>query len=865
MKIRNLRTNHLTNPMGYAMEKPLFTWTAEDSTGLKQRAARVQVSLSERFDECLFDSGLTEGISSLGYEPELTLSPRTRYFWRVEVVADDGDRAVSEPAWFETGKCGEPWAAQWIQSPYDKDVHSILGTTVTLPAAPVRARIYAVGLGTYELTVNGEKVGDEILAPFYNDYNLWLQYQTYDVTDMLRAGENRLDAWLGNGWYKGRFGFVPEMANLYGDRQKALVELRVEMADGSELVVGSDAGWDARRSPILESSIYDGEVYDARLESEQPTDKAVLAEAPAAPLSERLSPPVRILDRIPAKELLHTKAGEWVIDFGQLMTGWLEFNCDLPEGAKVYLQFGELLQNDCFYRDNLRSAKAEYTYISAGRPAHVRPHFTFYGFRFVKVTGVDSIRLEDFTGCVIHSDLAVIGHVETSNAKVNQLIHNAFWGQIGNFLDTPTDCPQRDERMGWTGDAEVFCPTASFNMYTPAFYEKYLHDMLLEQRRLDGAVPHVVPDILDQIASIRHEPQGAFGSCAWGDAATMIPWTMYEFYGDKSMLARQYENMKLWANWIRKQDDEHCGSSRLWTSGFHFADWLALDNPVQGSCFGGTDPYYVASCYYFFSVSATAQAAKALGYAEDYAEYSRLADEIKAAFRREYFTDTGRIAEPTQTAMALALSLGLAPDEARARIQKDLRKKIADRQDHLDTGFVGTYHLCPTLSKNGMSDVAYTLLLNEDFPSWLYEVNMGATTVWERWNSVLPDGLVSDTGMNSMNHYAYGAIVEWMYRFMCGLNPVLEQPGFKRARIAPVSDPRFEFARCTYDSAAGLYESGWKRVDGKLVYTVKVPFDCEADFVPELADAQWTVNGRPAAPHDGKITLTAGEYTIAQA
>ena len=365
MKIRNLRTNHLTNPMGYAMEKPLFTWTAEDSTGLKQRAARVQVSLSERFDECLFDSGLTEGISSLGYEPELTLSPRTRYFWRVEVVADDGDRAVSEPAWFETGKCGEPWAAQWIQSPYDKDVHSILGTTVTLPAAPVRARIYAVGLGTYELTVNGEKVGDEILAPFYNDYNLWLQYQTYDVTDMLRAGENRLDAWLGNGWYKGRFGFVPEMTNLYGDRQKALVELRVELADGSEMVFGSDESWDARRSPILESSIYDGEVYDARLESEQPTDKAVLAEAPAAPLSERLSPPVRILDRIPAKELLHTKADEWVIDFGQLMTGWLEFNCDLPEGAKVYLQFGELLQNDCFYRDNLRSAKAEYTYISA--------------------------------------------------------------------------------------------------------------------------------------------------------------------------------------------------------------------------------------------------------------------------------------------------------------------------------------------------------------------------------------------------------------------------------------------------------------------------------------------------------------------
>ena len=865
MKIRNLRTNHLTNPMGYALDKLVLTWTAEESTGKKQQAARIQISLSDDFAEPVYDSGLREDASSLGFVPEMALKPRTRYYWRVEVVADDGDRATSETAWFETGRMGEKWEAEWICAPGAKTLHGILGKAIHLAEKPVRARIYAVGLGVYELNINGVKVGDEILAPFYNDYNLWLQYQTYDVTDMLAAGENRLEAWLGNGWYKGRFGFVDRMDCLYGDQQKLILELRMEMPDGSEIVVGTDESWQCRTSPVLESSIYNGEVYDARLENSEWSGNAVPAEAPSAPLVERLSPPVRIVDHVQPQKLIHTPAGEWVIDFGQLMTGWFEFDCDLPEGAQVFLQCGELLQNDNFYNENLRTAKEELTYISNGKPAHVRPHFTFYGFRFLKVTGIEPVDISKFIGCVIHSDIDVIGSVQTSNAKVNKLISNAFWGQIGNFLDTPTDCPQRDERMGWTGDAEVFSPTASFNMYTPAFYEKFLHDMLLEQRKLDGCVPNVIPDVLGQIKKIRtgsHKPGEESGTCAWGDAATMIPWTMYEFYGDREMLARQYENMKLWTNWIRSQDEENCGGRRLWMCGFHFADWLALDNPVQGSSFGGTDPYYVASAYYYFSANATAKAAKVLGLEDDYAEYSKLAEEIKAAFRKEFFTETGRVAEPTQTAMVLALSLDLVPEEYRARICADLRQKIAKRNDHLDTGFVGTYHLCPTLSRNGMADVAYTLLLNEDFPSWLYEVNMGATTVWERWNSVLPNGLVSDTGMNSMNHYAYGAIVEWMYRCMCGLNPVEEAPGFKRARIQPYTDDRFEWAKASYDSAAGRYESGWKHTEDGIVYDVAVPFDCEAEFVPETVEAAWTLDGAPVDFSAGSVRLEPGKHTL---
>ena len=870
MIIRSLRTNHLENPMGFMMDKPYFTWTAESATGKKQSAARIEVSLTDSFETLAFDSGLREDISSLGFEPELALQPRTRYYWRVTVVADDGDTATSAPAWFETGKQGEPWQAKWIAAPFDRDVHPILGRTFTLTEKPVRARAYAIGLGVYELNLNGKKAGDEILAPFYNDYNLWLQYQTYDVTDLLVAGENSISAWLGNGWYKGRLSWYTGQPDfnektdcLYGDRMQLLCELHLEFADGTETVIATDESWKCAESPVLESSIYDGEVYDARKENAPLRESAVLADAPNAPIVERLSPPVRVADHVSAKKLIHTPKDEWVIDFGQEMTGWVEFDCDLPAGARVHLQFGELLQHDCFYNDNLRTAKAEYTFISAGKPAHVRPHFTFYGFRFMKVEGMDEIDLAKFDGCVIHSDIPVIGKIETSNPKVNRLIQNAFWGQIGNFLDVPTDCPQRDERMGWTGDAHVFAPTASFNMYTPAFYEKYLHDMLLEQRTLGGSVPHVVPDVLGQIETRiqKHSFSTHHGSCAWGDAAIGIPSTMYEFYGDKRMLSRQFENMKLWTDWICSQVDAYCKDTGLWMHGFHFADWLALDNPVQGSSFGGTDPYYVSSAFFHNALSAVSDAGQALGETYEAGKALMRAAEVREAFEKEFFTPSGRIAEPTQTAMVLALAMRLFPDGAHERLKKDLREKLRARNDHLDTGFVGTYYLCRALSENGMSDVAYTLLLNEDFPSWLYEVNMGATTVWERWNSVLPNGLMSDTGMNSLNHYAYGSIVEWMYRFMAGINP--SRPGFASARITPKTDPRIDFVRASYDSASGLYESGWKHIPGGEEYEVTVPFNCTADFIPETLDGEWTLDGAPAAITAlNSIDLAPGKHVL---
>ena len=862
MKIERLKINHLTTPLGFRLDEPQLSWVVTESTGTKPVWARVEAAADASFANLLYDSGKRDDLNPLACPLPLTFAPRTRYFWRVTVCADDGDCGTAS-SWFETGKMDEPFAGQWIAAPFDKTVHPILRRTFTLDGAAEDARLYITGLGLYEAYLNGQPVTDEVLTPFYNDYNFWVQVQTYDVTGLLRAGENVLDVYLGNGWYKG---FGPNESDgsrteLYGDRMQMLAELRAVLPDGKSFCLASDESFRCHTGPVLESTIYDGEIYDARLADpgEDGWAAAVSVDAPVGAAADRLSTPLRRHEAVKPVKLLHTPAGEQVLDFGQVITGWVEADVLLPAGAEMALDYGELLQHDNFYNENLRSARAHFGFTSDGKPAHVRPHFTFYGFRFVRVTGIEAVNPDDFTAYVIHSDLERTGFLETSNAKVNRLIQNAWWGQRGNFVDVPTDCPQRDERLGWTGDAEVFAPTASFNMDTAAFYRKYLYDMALEQATLGGAVPFVVPDVLGQIHRHFGEENHDYGSCAWADAAVMIPWTLYRFYGDKSMLAEQFPQMMAWVDWVETQDETHFGGPRLWLRGFHFADWLALDNPVAGSCFGGTDCYYVASAYYYYSTYLTARAAEALGDQANAEKYDRRAEEIRAAFRKEFFTATGRIAEPTQTAMLLALSMNLAPDEARPRLVRDLRKKLEARNMHLDTGFVGTYHLMRTLSSVGLGACAYTLLLNEDYPSWLYEVNMGATTVWERWNSVLPDGLVSDTGMNSMNHYSYGAVVEWMYRCMCGLNAI--EPGFASARIAPMSDDRFDWVRAEYASASGTYRSGWQRENGVLTYTVEVPFGATAVFVPESADARLEINGKPAAK-SGEVTLTPGVWTI---
>lgn len=854
--------------MGFVIAKPTFSWIVEDTSDTRQTAAQVLVSQDSDFSRLIFDSGRVgvSGIDSLAYRPPMQLERRTRYFWKVRVWGET-ENAESDVAWFETSKMGETWQAEWITPDFeDNRIHPILYKDFDLPAPIVSARAYICGLGLYHLKLNGKKVGDEYFTPYCNAYDQWLQYQTFDITDQLTVGSNLVSVMLGNGWYKGRYGADKGRVGFYGDRFALICEMHITLENGEEAVVVTDPSWKAHPSPVIESDIFDGETYDARVEravpSPEKTSDVKLIDIDTTKLEARRSLPVCINEEIKPVAVIHTPAGETVLDMGQNMVGWVRFRTKAPEGTRIHLQFGEVLQGGNFFRDNLRTARAEYIYIADGTGAVAEPHFTFYGFRYVKVSGwVGELNIDDFTGCVVYSRMDITGEIETSSEKVNQLYKNAMWGQKGNFLDIPTDCPQRDERLGWTGDTQMFSGTACFNMDASAFFSKYTYDLAKEQSKTGGMVPHIVP-----MANLSRG-----GSSAWGDVATIVPWNVYDFYGDISILEQQFESMRAWVDYIRGVD-EASGGKRLWTEGVHFGDWLALDGSDPASRHGGTPEDFISSAFYCYSARLVARAARVLGKAKQASDYERLSAEVKTAIQKEYFTATGRLAIPTQTGYVLALFMDLAPDEHRKRVKDDLIARLRKDKVHLRTGFVGTPYLCRVLSNSGNNDLAYQLLLNEDYPSWLYAVNMGATTFWERWNSLNPDGTISSTGMNSFNHYAYGSIVEWMYRDMCGLNPSSGDDGvtgFRHALIAPKPDKSLRWARARYRSAAGPYESGWRLDEnGRLTVEIAIPFNASARVVlPNAQIGKISINGAPL--HEGKqidktveLMFGTGHYTI---
>lgn len=883
MRIYGLKTNYQENPLGIGLSGITFSWKVEEAKGKFQSWARLVISGDQEFQELIFDSGEAD-LNSCAYTPEVVLEPARSYYWRVTVRDDAGGEAVSETAFFEGGHPKEEWHGSWIQAPFVRELHPVFRKTFSLEEKEYdrlkAARLYLCGLGVYEVYLNGEKVGEEYLTPYFTDYRYWIQYQTYDVQPYLKTGSNQMDVYLGNGWYKGRLGYTNkgQLREYYGDRFQLLADLYLTGCDGEKKVIATDESWLALKSPVASSGIYDGEVYDSRMEAglkkviERQKQYAVRAQPPAGVLSPMIGVPVRKKEVLPVKEIITTSIGETVLDFGQEITGWVTFWAEGPEGRRITLQYGEVLQEGKFYRENLRTAQAEYTWIANGKKQFARPHFTFYGFRYVKVTGmeVNQSNVGDFEAWALYSDIEDTGFINTSNEKVNQLISNTKWSQKGNFLDIPTDCPQRDERLGWTGDAQIFSRAASYHMQTPSFFRKYMKDMGFEQREKGGAVPYVVPDVLTLARQMNGEPEfdmtedlwGEAGASVWGDAASIIPWNLYLHYGNLSWLGEQYDNMKQWMDYIIRTDEEACGGKRLWTCGFHFGDWLSLDSEGD-SREGGTDKYFVASAFYMHSAELTAKAAGVLGKDGDAEHYRNIGGQVRRAIREKYLSGKGRLTIRTQTAYVLGIWFRLFEEDEMEEAGEELCRLLRENHNHLATGFVGTAYLSQVLSETGHLEEAYGLLLNEDYPGWLYEVNLGATTIWERWNSLLPDGSISSTGMNSLNHYAYGVIAEWIYCYVCGLRHVEEGAGGKRMRFAPRPSRKLSSARVKYRSAAGDYDCGWEWKNDGIAFCLTVPFDCsvELEFQAGLSLKGVLVNGLPIEEELRK-EWCAGTYLI---
>ncbi len=826
MQITNVKINGMKNPVGYSFENVRVSWVVSDTKAAGLTETKIEVSRTADFKE-LFYSKTDADLNSLGEEIRLNLAPRSRYYVRVSAAGDNGEEAVSDISFFETAKREEDWTAQWI-APQEHDVHPKFRKVFPADAEKeiTSARLYISGLGMYAAFVNGAQAGDEVLTPYYSDYHTEVQYQTFDITEQIRREtENEMVVFLGNGWYKGKFG-LGRTENNFGSEYMLLAEIHIQYADGTEDIYGSDETWEYCGSHIESSSIYDGEVinhllYDGK---ENPWKTPVTAK-PEGKLISRYTIPVKEMEDMPVKEVIHTPAGETVLDFGQNFAGYVTFNTFLPKGTKIVLDFGEILQDENFYNANYRDAKSQFVYISDGRQEEVKPHFTYFGFRYCRVVGwPGNVSANDFRGKAVYSEMEQTGFIETGNAKVNQLFSNTLWGQKSNFVDLATDCPQRDERLGWTGDAQVFAGTASFNMDTAAFYNGFIHDLRTEQKKYKGILPGVIP-VLD--------PNGPIFSSIWGDIATFLPTVIFEHYGDTAALREYYPMMKDWVDYITEEDKKR-GQQYLFNFSNQLGDWLALDGRTQQSNAGATDEYYLGSCYYAESVKKTADAAAVLGLAEEEAYYRDLHEKIKAAVINEYYTSTGRLAIDTQTGYIAALYTKTYPN--RQRVIDGLKSRLYKDCYKIKAGFCGAPLMCRVMAENDMQEEAMYFLLQNDYPGWMHCIDLGATTIWERWNSVLDDGHLSGTMMNSLNHYAFGSVTEFLYRNVAGFQPT--EAGCRSAVISPIVNAKIGHMDMTYDSPAGKWNVYWNlEKDGHVTVRVDVPFGCTAKiglpFYPE--------------------------------
>jgi alpha-L-rhamnosidase len=880
--VHKLRVEYKDNPLGLDVRYPRISWQLDaDERDVMQQAYQLQAAMDQNFGSTVWDSGRVESGQSLHIElKELQLQPKQRYYYRIKIW-DQQNRPTewSDTAWWETGLLSpEDWEAEWITAPLAcLDVQAeqapLLRRSFHVDRQVTRARMYVTSLGLYEVELNGTRVGGDYLTPGWTSYSTRLQFQTYDITGQLTVGDNAVGAWLGNGWYKGNLAW-DNKKHVFGDRTALLMQIHLIYADGVEQIIGTDQGWTVSPGPLLMSEIYHGETYDARLEqtgfSRAEYDDQSWMPAEILPYTKDIllaqeNIPVKAIEELSPIALLRTPAGETVLDMGQNMVGWMRFSMEGQAGQEFQLRHFEVLdQEGNVYTDNLRAAKQTVTYIAKGGGREsFQPRFTFQGFRYVQLIGFpENLSLQDFAGVVLHSDMEPTGSFTCSNPLLNQLQHNILWGQKGNFVDVPTDCPQRDERLGWTGDAQMFIRTSAYLMNVAPFFSKWLKDLAADQ--LDnGGVPFVIPHVLDE---------NSHSSAAWGDAAVICPWTIYQCYGDKRILEQQYSSMQGWVEYIRRQGTDEF----LWNTGFHFGDWLGLDAKPD-SYIGATNRDYIATAFYAYSVELMGKTAAVLGRTEDEQYYSQLHVRIKQAFNREFITPAGRISVATQTACVLALMFGLVEGKAEERTVAKLIELLEESKYHLTTGFVGTPYLNLVLAGAGHYDAAYKLLLQTDYPSWLYQVTRGATTIWEHWDGIKEDGSFWSKDMNSFNHYAYGAIGDFLYRCVAGIEQVEEYPGYKQFLIQPHPGGGLTSAAAGLESMYGEIRSEWTIDSGKIELVTVVPPNTSATvLLPDAVLAGVLENGQELQAVRGihsaeqlelsvKITLGSGEYRFGYA
>lgn len=874
-EVTKIRINYLEHPVGVESVFQVGWQLRSDSRDVYQKSYTLQIT-EESFENPLYESGLVETEESvhLALPEGVALRAMHKYLLRVQVQTQSGEATPWCESWFVTAlPSGKDWKASFItietEADNDRTHSSYLKKAVQITKRVKEAYFASTALGLYHVYLNGKKVGHDEMTPGWTSYNKHLLYQLYNVTDQLQAGTNVITAFANAGWYKGKMGFVG-MRNHYGDRTAFSCELHVEYEDGSRDVLRTDQSWMGTPGPVVFSEIYDGETWDARQEvpswhtGETNADIWRGVETVTFDTSVMAAQPgcrVRVQERLPVQQVITTPEGDTVLDFGQIVTGWVEFRVRGMAGEEARLHCFEVLDAEGnVYLDNLRTAKQTVTYVCGDDSQAVfRPYFTFQGFRYAKIEAwPGNIQGEDFTACVVYSDMPLTGTFHCSNPLLNQLQHNILWGMKGNFLDVPTDCPQRDERLGWTGDAQIFCRTACYLMDAYTFFSKWLRDLAADQTS-DGGVPHVVPDILiGKSSEDRLMKDGDHSAAAWADAAVIIPWTLYQIYGDTAVIKRQYDSMKAWVDFMYTHAEDN-----IWNYKLQFGDWVALD-AEEGSYFGATPNDLTCTAFYAYSTGLFADMAGVIGRGEDAAFYRKRYDAIVDSYQRHFFAADGHMTVQTQTAQIVTLHFDLAPKEFRQNVVNDLLALLKDENGHLVTGFVGTPYFCFALSENGHAKEAYDLLLREDYPSWLYQVKQGATTIWEHWDGIKPDGSMWSADMNSFNHYAYGAVGDWMYRVVAGIDTDVEKPGYKHIRIAPRIGGGLSRVEATYESMYGPIRSCWEHMGNTVTLQVDIPCNTRATIrledaleILEAAGLNFSANGTGYAAEAG-----SGKYRL---